>query len=79
MDHKYIEELTTPFHDIYFSSSDYFYNVHTKDKKRWRELAGIHVEYALPESKLDPEEARAFVVKEITTTFDIGNPNFRSA
>jgi len=73
---KYVEQLTVLFHDIYFSSSDYFYNVHTKDKKRWRELAGIHVEYALPEGKLDPVEAATFTSKRIAQTFDIGNPNF---
>jgi len=75
--HKYIEQLMRQFHDIYFSSSDYFYNVHTKNQKRWRELAGIHVEYALPAgNKLDPVEARDFVVKNIASNFDIGNPNF---
>ncbi|WP_162253012.1 hypothetical protein [Duganella sp. Root1480D1] len=47
---KFVSALTVRFHDIYFSSSTYFYNAHSlKDKKTWRELAGIHVEYALPE------------------------------
>jgi hypothetical protein len=73
---KYIRTLTVPLHDIYFASSDYFYNVHTKKKDRWRELAGIHVEYALPAGKLDPKEARDFVVEDFTSTFDIGNPHF---
>src|SRR5471030_1074697 len=55
--HKYIDALIPPFYDIYFSSSRYFYNAHSlTDKSTWRELAGIHVEYALPEGKLDPVE-----------------------
>jgi hypothetical protein len=71
---KYVQKLTYLLHDIYFSSSDYFYNVHTRNKKRWRELAGIRIEYALPAGRLDPVEAHDFVVKEIAGTFSIGNP-----
>lgn len=52
--HKYLRELLVRFRDIYFSESKYFYNAHSlEDKSTWRELAGIHVEYALPETKLD--------------------------
>jgi hypothetical protein len=78
--HKYLEELTHLFHDIYFSNSRYFYNVHSlKDKSTWRELAGIHVEYALPEGKLDPVEAATFTRDRLINTFDIGNVNFPQA
>jgi len=73
---KYVDKLTVLFHDIYFSSSDYFYNVHTKEKKRWRELAGIHVEYTLPVGKLDSVNVAAYTSKRIADTFSIGNPNF---
>jgi hypothetical protein len=75
---KYIEQLMRQFHDIYFSSSDYFYNVHGKDKefrKHWRELAGIHVESALPEGKIEPVEAMNFTREYIVATFRIGNPS----
>lgn len=52
---SYVEDLTNRFRDIYFMDSKYFYNAHSlKDKTTWRELAGIHVEYALPEDRLDP-------------------------
>lgn len=75
--HKYVTDLIYRFHDIYFSSSRYFYNVHSlKDKTTWRELAGIHVEYALPEGKLDPVEAAKYTLETITDCFDIGNVNF---
>src|SRR5450830_733338 len=51
--HKYIYEIVNQFHDIYFSSSNYFYNAHSlKDKSTWSEMAGIQVEYVLPEGKL---------------------------
>ncbi|PHV07856.1 virulence factor [Janthinobacterium sp. BJB412] len=71
---KYVDQLTVLFHDIYFSSSRYFYNAHSlKDKSTWRELAGIHVEYALPEGKLDPVEAAEFTRDNIIECFSIGN------
>ncbi|WP_374583811.1 virulence factor [Pseudoduganella sp.] len=77
---KYVGALVARFHDVYFSSSTYFYNAHSlKDKKTWRELAGIHIEYALPEGRLDPTEAARFTQNEIRKTFLIGNPNFPEA
>ncbi|KAB8062921.1 hypothetical protein GCN75_20985 [Janthinobacterium violaceinigrum] len=36
-------------------------------------MAGIHIEYALPEGKLDPVEATEFVRGRIARTFSIGN------
>lgn len=74
---KYMRELTHLFRDIYFSDSKYFYNAHSlDDKKTWRELAGIHVEYALPEGRLDPVAATNFTRERIISTFDIGNTSF---
>jgi hypothetical protein len=78
--HKYIEELLVPFYDIYFSSSHYFYNAHSRDdKSTWRELAGIHVEYALPEGMLDPAEAAQYTRDVIADNFLIGNVHFPNA
>lgn len=78
--HEYIRALLVPMYDIYFSSSTYFYNAHSlTDKTTWRELAGIRVEYALPEGKLDPIEASDFVTKKITQCFQIGNRHFPNA
>jgi hypothetical protein len=75
--HRYVEKLTSLFHDIYFQSSRYFYNAHSRDnKKTWRELAGIHIEYALPEGRLDPTEAGNSTRDNIINTFQIGNTNF---
>ncbi len=74
---KYIRKVFNLFHDIYYSDPEYFYNVHSaKDRSRWRELAGIHIEYAIPEGKLDPVDAGAFVQDYVRRTFTIGNPNF---
>lgn len=71
---KYVSALTARFHDIYFSSSTYFYNAHSlTDKKTWRELAGIHIEYALPEGRLDAVEAANYLRDDIIGTFSIGN------
>ncbi|MGK5014057.1 hypothetical protein [Janthinobacterium sp. HLS12-2] len=74
---KYIREIMNLFHDIYYSDPEYFYNVHSaENRSRWRELAGIHIEYAIPEGKLDPTDAGAFVQDYVRRTFTIGNPNF---
>ncbi|MBA5688185.1 virulence factor [Rugamonas apoptosis] len=71
---KYLDELTVLFHDIYFSGSSYFYNAHSlKDKSTWRELAGIHVEYALPDGRLDPIAATQYTRNRIIKMFHIGN------
>lgn len=71
---KYISELINQFYSPYYSDPEYFYNVHSaENKSRWRELAGIHIEYALPEGKLNPEETSQFVRKRVERTFSIGN------
>lgn len=77
---KYLRELTVKHRDIYFSSSTYFYNAHSlDDKSTWRELAGIHVEYAIPIGKLDSTKVKEFTRDIIAKAFDIGNPNFPNA
>jgi len=74
---KYVEELITLFHDIYFSNEEYFYNAHSlTNKSTRRELAGIRVEYALPAGRLDPVEVAEYLREEIVDTFSIGNPSF---
>jgi hypothetical protein len=75
--HKYVQKITSIFRSNYFSDSEYFYNVHfEKNKTKWRELAGIHIEYALPIEKLDPVEAGDYTTARVTDIFDIGNPHF---
>ena len=77
---KYVGALVVPFHDIYFSSSRYFYNAHSlTDKTTWRELAGIHVQYALPAGRLDPVAATEYTRNRINDNFSIGNVNFPNA
>ncbi|MBW8830815.1 MAG: virulence factor [Burkholderiales bacterium] len=73
--HKYVEEVTGLFRQNYFSNPNYFYTVNPDDTKQWRELAGIHVEYALPSDKLDPVEAGGFMRDRIAQIFRIGNPS----
>ncbi len=77
---KYVSELIDRFYDIYFSSSRYFYNAHSlKDKTTRRELAGIHVEYALPNGRLEPVAAAKYLSETIRKCFLIGNPRFPTA
>ena len=74
---KYVSKLVYLYRDIYFIDSNYFYNAHdVKDKSTWRELAGIHVEYALPAGKLDPIEAANDAKNIIVRAFSIGSPDF---
>ncbi len=73
--HQYVRELSGQFHESYFSSSNYFYNAYSlKDKSTWRELAGIHIEYALPKGWLDPQTAATFTRDTLMARFEIGNP-----
>jgi hypothetical protein len=77
---KYLRELLVLYRDIYFSDSRYFYNAHSrKDRSTWRELAGIHVEYALPAGKIDPIKAGKDLQEDIIDYFDIGNQYFPNA
>jgi len=72
---KYVEKLMYLYRDIYFMDSSYFYNAHdVKNKSTWRELAGIHVEYALPAGKIDPVRAANTTRDVIIKAFDIGLP-----
>ena len=72
---QYLQTLTTLYRDVYFLDSDYFYNAHNvKDKSTWRELAGIHVEYAFPAGRLDPVTAANMTREAIIDAFDIGLP-----
>ena len=70
---KYLRALMRRYRDIYFSDSRYFYNAHSlKDKSTWRELAGIHVEYAFPSAKLNVIDIATAARDCIKMYFDIG-------
>ncbi|KVT82663.1 virulence factor [Burkholderia ubonensis] len=71
--HKYIETIFKIFGERYVMNKKYFYTVAPEDKRQWRELAGIHLEYAIPAGRLDPDEAREYVRREIVSEFNIGN------
>jgi len=74
---KYVDTLMNLYRDIYFMDSNYFYNAHdVKNKSTWRELAGIHVEYAIPAGRLDPVRTANITKDVIIDNFDIGLPGF---
>ncbi|PKO80756.1 MAG: hypothetical protein CVU19_10665 [Betaproteobacteria bacterium HGW-Betaproteobacteria-13] len=69
----YTEEFFLPFRNRYASNPTYFYTVQPKSPKQWRELAGIHIELALPDrSDLNLESARSIMRETITSQFEIG-------
>uniref|UniRef100_UPI002AC35884 PAAR domain-containing protein n=1 Tax=Paraburkholderia bannensis TaxID=765414 RepID=UPI002AC35884 len=71
--HKYIDELLPLFADRYAMNGKYFYTVQSRDKKLWRELAGIHIEYAIPTERLDPVEAQSYLRDRMKLYFEIGS------
>ncbi|PMS14932.1 virulence factor [Trinickia dabaoshanensis] len=73
--HKYVDELLGIFGDRYVMNAKYFYTVKSAHKKDWRELAGIHVEFAIPD-RLDSPEAQSYLSKRIISEFNIGNDEF---
>lgn len=70
---KYVTKLMVLLADRYAMNSKYFYSVASKDRKEWRELAGVHVELAVPANRLDPVETQAYLSKRMVTFFEIGN------
>lgn len=72
----YILHLMRMLHDEYFANPNYFYNVHDpKNRKHWRELAGIRIEYALPGERLDVHDAKKEILGSLVNTFSIGYTN----
>jgi hypothetical protein len=74
--HKYISRLLRVFGDRYVTNSKYFYTVKSDNRNDWRELAGIHVEVAIP-SRLDATEAQTYLRNQIIDNYEIGNPSAR--
>ncbi|WP_434663829.1 virulence factor [Paraburkholderia sp. A3BS-1L] len=75
--HKYVDELLGKFGTRYVMHAKYFYTVKPDNRKDWRELAGIHVEFAIPD-RLDPVEAQTYLRKSVIGMFNIGNKSFPS-
>ncbi|MET2524908.1 virulence factor [Ralstonia pseudosolanacearum] len=70
---KYVDELLVLLRQRYLMNPSYFYTVASKDRKEWRELAGVHVELAVPANRLDPVETQTYLQKEMVSFFEIGN------
>lgn len=73
---KYVDQLLLLFGEPYVMSAKYFYTVKAQDKRKWRELAGIHVELAIPAGRIDEAEAGQYLRKRIVSKFNIGNDEF---
>ena len=74
--HKYVDELLLLFGERYVMNKQYFYTVAAENPKRWRELAGLRVEYAIPSGRLDPTEAGTYLRNRFVRNFEIGNEEF---
>ena len=60
----YIRETLRPLSRRYAMNGDYFYTVQPEDPKRWREVAGMRIEFAIPTSTMLLPERAAQVVRE---------------
>jgi hypothetical protein len=67
---RYVLKTFSKLRERYFMSRHYFYSV-AKGRSPWREVAGIHVEMALPPG-LDAAESVTYAADEIVDSFAIG-------
>ncbi|WP_050810747.1 hypothetical protein, partial [Burkholderia ambifaria] len=74
---KYIDKFILLLRARYFSNAKYFYTVGSEHQSDWRELAGMHVEAAIP-PRLDPAFARSRMVDRMMNFFEIGPPSPKS-
>ncbi|MBS0349389.1 MAG: hypothetical protein JSR69_23330, partial [Proteobacteria bacterium] len=71
----YMEEILHPFGSRYAMNADYFYTIQPKSSKDWRELAGIHIEFALPDTPLlTGEKATHIVQNAMNEEFEFYDP-----
>ncbi|WP_423381018.1 virulence factor [Burkholderia sp. LMG 32019] len=75
--HKYAFEFPRLLRTPYATNAKYFYTVKPGNTHDWRELAGIHVEIAVPH-RLDADDARNYLANTIKEAFLIGNPYFKT-
>lgn len=67
---RYTAKVIRPFGIPYVMNPHYFYTVQPENPKYWRELGGIHVELAIPDSQRLPSvEAAEIVRKELRREF----------
>ncbi len=70
-----MDEILRPFGSRYVLNADYFYTIQPRFTRNWRELAGIHIEFALPDTLLlPPDEAIKIVQAEMKSEFQFHNP-----
>jgi len=70
---QYMEDVLRPIGRRYVGNLNYFYTVQPDSPKHWRELAGIHVEFAIPaRPELDTDDAAQIVRDAIIKEFEIG-------
>ncbi|WP_175856032.1 virulence factor [Burkholderia anthina] len=75
--HKYVDKFPRLMSRRYAMNDKYFYTVKPDNSRDWRELAGIHVECAVP-TRLDSVIAKDYLENSLRETFFIGNPYFQT-
>ncbi|MBN3836741.1 virulence factor [Burkholderia sp. Ac-20344] len=75
---KYVDKLLLLFRLQYFTNEDYFYTVSARSRRKWRELAGMRVELAIPGDRLASELAASYLRDRAVNIFEIGNPSAKN-
>ncbi|WP_374582488.1 hypothetical protein [Pseudoduganella sp.] len=77
---NYLIFTLKPIGNSYVKSSAYFYTVQPEKTKHWRELHGIHVEFAMPDvPQLSKEQGTAKVVEMIGEEFEFFSKKLSTA
>ncbi|MGS0897166.1 virulence factor [Burkholderia stagnalis] len=71
---KYIDKFLLLMPTRYATNAKYFYTVQPENPKDWRELAGQHIELAIPD-RLEPHEAQWWLRKRMMSFYEIGEPH----
>jgi len=71
----YFRNTVDVFASRYAMNPRYFYTIHNKDRSTWRELAGIHIEMAIPVSgELPADEAKRRIEDKMLSLFEFNVP-----
>jgi len=68
---NYLDETLKPIGRGYIMDPSYFYTIQPEETNKWRELHGIHVQFAMPAvPQLNPQQATEIVRKQFRDEFE---------
>jgi hypothetical protein len=77
---NYVFATFKPIGSGYVKNGKYFYTVQPKSRREWRELHGIHVEFAMPKTThLTADQGAALLAEGLDEEFLFGSPTLSTA